>query len=87
MASKKDGVLYIGMTNNLARRVFEHKNNLIKGFTEKYFVHKIVYLEEFDDVHQAIQREKCLKKWNRVWKVRLIEKQNPDWKDLSNELL
>lgn len=87
MASKRNGTLYIGVTNDIFRRVYEHKNNLINGFTNKYGVHKLVYYEQFGEIELAIQREKRLKKWNRKWKLELIEKENPDWKDLYNELL
>ena len=87
MASQRNGTLYIGVTNDIVRRVYEHKNNLIKGFTEKYKVHHLVYLEEFNDVSAAIIREKQLKKWKRDWKLRLIEKINPEWNDLYEELL
>jgi len=83
LASKKEGVLYIGLTNNLNRRIWEHKNNYVKGFTSKYKVYKLVYYEVFEDVHEAIYREKCLKRWKRQWKIELIEKENPDWIDLS----
>ena len=85
MASKKHGTLYIGMTNDLSRRVFEHKKDLICGFTKKYGVHKLVYYEQTNDVNAAIVREKQLKKWYRRWKIELIEKMNPEWKDLSVE--
>ena len=70
------------MTNDLVRRVYEHKNNLVDGFSEKYNVHKLVYFEEIGDAENAILREKRLKKWNREWKVKLIAKVNPDWEDL-----
>jgi putative endonuclease len=86
LASKKDGVLYIGVTNDLIRRVFEHKNSFSKGFTNKYFVHRLVYFEETTDIHSAISREKQLKKWNRQWKIELIEKDNPNWEDLYLKL-
>ena len=86
LASKKNGVLYIGITNDLIRRVYEHKNNIIPGFTKKYNVHNLVYFETFNDSYLAIQREKRLKKWNRAWKIRLIEKDNPEWKDLYDTL-
>ncbi len=82
MASKKNGTLYIGVTNNLIKRVFEHKSNLVEGFTSKYEVHYLVYFEETSDVKSAILREKRLKKWNRQWKINLIEKENPEWRDL-----
>ena len=81
LASKKNGTLYIGITNELKRRVYEHKNGLIEGFTKKYSVHQLVYYEETADVENAIMREKQLKKWKRAWKIELIEKFNPDWED------
>lgn len=87
MASKKNGTLYIGMTNNLIRRVYEHRNNLIEGFTKKYGVHRLVYYEHTNDVKAAITREKQMKKWKRKWKINLIEQKNPDWEDLYEELL
>ena len=79
------GTLYIGVTNNLERRVSEHKQNLIKGFTEKYNCHKLVYYETFSDIKQAINREKQLKKWSRIKKENLISTINPRWDDLSSE--
>ena len=82
-ASKRNGTLYIGITNDLTRRIFEHKTGLINGFTKKYSVNKLVYFESTNDVNAAILREKRLKKWKRQWKIELIEKSNPDWKDLS----
>ncbi|TSC93707.1 MAG: putative endonuclease [Candidatus Berkelbacteria bacterium Licking1014_85] len=87
LASKKNGTLYIGVTNNLIKRVYEHKNNLIEGFTKKYQVHKLVYFEQTNDVKEAIEREKRLKKWNRRWKIELIEKMNLEWKDLYDNIL
>lgn len=86
LASMKNGTLYIGVTNNLLRRVFEHKNDSIDGFTKKYKVHKFVYYEEINDIKIAIQREKQIKKWERQWKINLIEKNNPEWKDLYYDL-
>ena len=85
LASKRNGTLYIGVTNNLIKRVYEHKNNLIKGFTSKYNVHLLVYFEQTNDINAALQKEKQLKKWNRKWKLELIEKRNPQWKDLSED--
>ena len=82
LASAKNGTLYIGVTNDIIRRVYEHKNNVIDGFTKKYNVHKLVYCEEFSDVCDAITREKQLKRWNRQWKIELIESINPEWDDL-----
>ena len=82
LASKIGGTLYIGVTNDLVRRVFEHKSKFVSGFTKKYNVVKLVYYEQYDDIENAIQREKRLKKWNRQWKIRLIEERNPNWDDL-----
>ena len=86
LASKRNGTLYIGVTNNLIKRVYEHKNNLADGFTKKYSVHSLVYYEETIDINSAIEREKRLKKWNRKWKIDLIEKLNPNWDDLYKNL-
>ena len=85
LASKPNGTLYIGVTNNLEKRTYEHKNHLVKGFTEKYNVNILVYFEETNDIQEAIKREKQLKKWNRKWKLELIEKVNPHWNDLSKD--
>jgi putative endonuclease len=82
LASKRNGTLYIGVTSNLERRVQEHTAKTFKGFTEKYNVQTLVYYEETMDAERAIDREKQLKKWNRLWKIKLIEKNNPDWNDL-----
>jgi len=82
MASRKNDTLYIGVTNNLERRVYEHENGLVKGFTSKYRVIRLVYYEVTNDVFVAIQRETQLKKWNRVWKLKLIEKNNTDWSEV-----
>jgi len=79
--------LYIGVTNNLARRVWEHRQSLVEGFTKKYNVHRLVYCESFARPRDAIVREKRLKKWNHAWKVELIESVNPSWKDLSESLI
>ncbi len=84
--SKRNGTLYIGVTNNLARRVYEHKSNLIEGFTKKYQVHTLVYYEDYNDIDRAIEREKQMKKWKRKWKINLIEKHNGDWKDLYQDI-
>jgi putative endonuclease len=86
MASKKNGTLYIGITNDLIGRVFEHKNDLIDGFTKRYKVHNLVYYEFTNDAEAAILREKQLKRWKRKWKVELIEEMNPGWKDLYDDL-
>jgi putative endonuclease len=82
LTSKRNGTLYIGMTSNLQKRAWEHKNDLIEGFTKKYVVHRLVYYELHQDMMSAITREKQMKKWNRAWKVELIEQLNPEWKDL-----
>jgi putative endonuclease len=82
LASKRNGTLYIGVTNDLVRRVHEHKSGLVEGFTKRYGVHSLVYYEQCEDIESAIQREKRLKFWHRKWKIRLIEEANPDWKDL-----
>ncbi|MCP5094949.1 MAG: GIY-YIG nuclease family protein [Chloroflexi bacterium] len=87
MGSKKNGTLYIGMTSNLIRRVYEHKNNVNEGFTKKYGVHILVYYEHTTDVNAAITREKQMKAWKRQWKINLIEKENPNWNDLYEGLL
>ena len=83
LCHKKNGVLYIGMTNNLERRMFEHKNKLVEGFTEKYSLSKLVYFDMYPQVKDAILREKRLKKWKRQWKINLIEEDNPNWNDLA----
>ena len=82
LASRLGGTLYIGVTNNLMRRVYEHRSKTVPGFTKKYGVSRLVYYEQFGDVEFAIRREKRLKKWPRTWKIRLIEEANPDWHDL-----
>ncbi len=87
LASKKNGTLYIGVTSNLLKRVFEHKNGLIDGFWKKYGVHRLVYYESTENIQSAIQREKQMKMWRRMWKIELIEKMNPEWKDLYDELV
>jgi len=87
LASRKNGTLYIGVTNDLARRVYEHKEKIIEGFTKKYGVAKLVYFEQTQDVQNALEREKRLKKWNRQWKIDLIEKMNPEWQDLYEKIL
>jgi len=87
LASKRNGTLYIGITNNVLKRVYEHKNNLIEGFTQKYGVHNLVYYECYNDIYDAIAREKRIKKWKRQWKIELIEKDNPKWKDLYFDVI
>jgi putative endonuclease len=78
--------LYIGVTSDLIKRVWEHKNKIVKGFAEKYSVDKLVHYEICFDPESAIMREKQMKKWRRAWKIQLIEKENPEWRDLSNDL-
>jgi putative endonuclease len=87
LASQRNGTLYTGVTSELIKRVWEHKNDLIEGFTNKYGVHRLVYFEQHEEMNSAITREKQIKKWNRAWKLRLIEELNPDWKDLYETLL
>jgi len=87
LASKRNGTLCIGVTNDLERRLSEHRNNLIEGFTNKYNVHRLVYYEDVNDIQAALQREKQLKRWTRKWKLELIEKVNPEWRDLSNDFI
>jgi putative endonuclease len=85
LASGPYGTLYIGVTSNLAGRIEAHRNGLVDGFTKQYGVHNLVYFEVHEEMYEAIQREKRLKKWNRAWKIRLIEEMNPQWKDLSDQ--
>ena len=87
LASRRDGTLYIGVTSNLQKRAWEHKNDLTDGFTKRYGVHRLVYYELLEDMLTAIKREKQLKKWNRAWKVELIEGQNPEWNDLWDGII
>ena len=82
LASRIGGTLYIGITNDLVRRVFEHKSDAVDGFTKRHGVKRLIYFERCDDIENAIRREKRLKQWNRAWKVRLIESVNPNWDDL-----
>ena len=86
LASKKNGTLYVGVTSNLGKRLEEHHSGTGNGFTSKYSVHRLVYVEFHDEMVVAITREKQLKKWNRAWKIRLIEESNPTWNDLSDGL-
>jgi putative endonuclease len=87
LSNKRNGTLYVGVTSNLVQRVWQHKNNLVPGFTQKYNLHKLVYLEVCESMETAIQLEKQLKKWNRKWKLELIEKNNPEWNDLYSEIV
>lgn len=87
LASKRNGTLYVGVTNNLIRRIYQHKNKLADSFTKKYNIYNLVYYEITSEIDAAIKREKQIKKWRRSWKLALIEKENPDWRDLYNELV
>jgi putative endonuclease len=86
LPSARNGTLYIGVTSNLGKRIWEHKIKAIYGFTKKFNVDRLVHFEAFDYVESAIRREKALKKWNRAWKLRLIEESNPDWEDLYERI-
>jgi len=87
LASKRNGTLYIGVTSNLQKRAWEHKNDLVEGFTKKHGVHLLVYYELHEDIMSAITRERQMKKWNRAWKLELIETQNPEWQDLWEKIV
>jgi putative endonuclease len=87
LASKRNGTLYVGVTSDLIKRVYEHKESLADGFTKKYDVKQLVYFDETPNIEVAIQREKQIKKWNREWKINLIEERNPHWHDLYSSLL
>ena len=86
LASKREGALYVGMANELDRRIIEHKNESFDGFTRKYKIKKLVYYEKYDDKKTAGMRERQLKRWRRAWKIELVEKHNSDWKDLYSDL-
>jgi len=87
LASKRNGTLYIGVTSDLRKRIWEHREGFVDGFTKKYSVHRLVYYELFADMYNAITREKRLKKWRRAWKIRLIEEKNPRWDDLWQQIV
>jgi len=87
LASKKNGTLYIGVTSDLVKRVWEHKNNLVEGFTKKYNIHLLVWYEMHETMESAISREKALKNWTRDWKLKLIETNNPSWLDLYEKIV
>jgi len=87
LASRENGTLYIGVTSDLIRRAWEHKTGVTKGFVDRYEVYNLVYYEAHSSMEAAILREKQMKKWNRVWKIRLIERGNPEWKDLWDEII
>jgi len=86
LTNKRNGTLYTGVTSNLVKRIWEHKNKVVEGFTQKYDLDKLVYYEAYNDPENAILREKNIKKWNRSWKIELIEKDNPDWNDLYESI-
>ncbi|MBN9004978.1 MAG: GIY-YIG nuclease family protein [Rhizobiales bacterium] len=86
LASRKDGALYIGVTNDLVRRVYEHRTKSVPGFTSRYNIAKLVWFEVYDDPVAAISREKEIKKWRRAWKIELVEAENPDWIDLYDSI-
>ncbi|MBI2771157.1 MAG: GIY-YIG nuclease family protein [Burkholderiales bacterium] len=87
LASRRNGTLYVGITNDLVRRIHEHKSNAVDGFTKQYAVHDLVWFESTPSVEAAIQKEKQIKNWKREWKVELIEKSNPEWLDLYSSIL
>ena len=87
LTNKRNGTLYIGVTNNLIRRVYEHKTDAIEGFSKQYATHVLVYYEEFSDINTALSREKQLKKWKRLWKLKLIESFNPHWDDIYEKII
>jgi len=87
LASKRNGTLYTGVTSDLIKRVWEHKNDLVEGFTKRYSIHRLVWCEVHDSMDSAIQREKSIKEWKRAWKLELIERANPDWQDLYDSIV
>ena len=87
LASKRNGTLYVGVTSDLVKRVWEHKNDFVDGFTKRYGVHSLVYYEEHETIQDAIEREKNIKEWKRAWKIELIEKWNPSWRDLYGDIV
>jgi putative endonuclease len=86
LASRPGGALYIGVTSDLVRRVYEHRNSVVRGHTKRYHIHRLVYFEDYPSIIDAIQREKNIKHWPRAWKTRLIAKDNPTWRDLYDEI-
>jgi putative endonuclease len=87
MTNRRNGTLYVGVTSDLVRRCYEHRNGLLRGFTKQYGLKQLVYFEQHEDIRSAIQREKAIKHWPRAWKVRLIHAQNPNWRDLFDSLI
>jgi putative endonuclease len=86
LTNKKNGTLYVGVSNDIIRRIYEHKNKLVDGFSKQYDLQNLVYYEIYDTAEQAIHREKCIKKWNREWKTKRINEFNPEWKDLYQQI-
>jgi putative endonuclease len=86
LTNKPGGTLYVGVTNDLVRRLYEHRNDFVAGFTKRYGLKRLVYFEQYDDIQTAIQREKNIKHWPREWKIDLIVSQNPDWRDIYDEI-
>ena len=87
MSNRPNGTLYVGVTSDLVRRCYEHRNGMVDGFTKRYGLKSLVYYEMFDDIRYALQREKTIKHWSRAWKVRLVRRDNPEWRDLYETLL
>jgi len=87
LTNKKDGILYIGSTSNLIKRIWEHKNKVVKDFSNKYNLNKLVYFEIVNDPYNMVNRERQMKKWERKWKINLIEKENPNWEDIYNKII
>ena len=87
LASKRNGTLYVNVTNNLGRRIWEHRTDAVRGFTKTHGVHRLVHFETFDNPRSAIEREKKVKRWRREWKIALIERENPEWRDLYDEIV
>ena len=87
LTNERNGTLYIGVTSDLVKRIWEHKNNLVEGFMKRYSVHHLVWYELHENMNSAIEREKNLKEWKRAWKIKLIEEDNPKWSDLYNSIL
>lgn len=87
LTNKENGTLYVGVTSDLIKRIWQHKNKFVEGFSKKYDLNKLVYYEVFNDIENTITREKQLKNWHRQWKINLINQQNPDWMDLYNDII
>ncbi|WP_420717579.1 GIY-YIG nuclease family protein [Emcibacter sp.] len=86
LANKKHGTLYVGVTSDLVRRIYEHRNDLVEGFTRKYSIHRLVWFETHEGIEAALVREKQIKNWKRAWKIEAIEEKNPDWRDLYEDI-